>query len=99
MPIINPSLRYEYTGRRRSTKATKAKAKSNIKHVTLSHERVKPFRRSSHDEIPSGNYVGNATTPDNSYKVKISSQYTIAPAYNKGAYQVINRSVVKDIGR
>ena len=30
---------------------------------------------------------------------RISSQYTIAPAYNKGAYQVISRQNVKDIGR
>ena len=32
-------------------------------------------------------------------KKKISSGYTIAPAYNKGAYQVINKSNIKDIGR
>ena len=28
-----------------------------------------------------------------------SSRYTIAPAYNKGAYQVITEENVKDIGR
>lgn len=32
-------------------------------------------------------------------KREISSQYTIAPAYNKGAYQVIPRKEVKDIGK
>jgi hypothetical protein len=37
--------------------------------------------------------------PDNSWKVEISKQYTIAPAYNKGAYQVIPRKEVKDIGK
>jgi len=25
--------------------------------------------------------------------------WTVAPAYNKGAYQVINKSSIKDIGR
>ena len=25
--------------------------------------------------------------------------FTVAPAYNKGAYQVINRSQIKNIGR
>ena len=29
----------------------------------------------------------------------ISSKYTIAPAYNKGAYQVISQDNVEDIGR
>ena len=37
--------------------------------------------------------------PDTSYKVEESKNFTIAPAYNKGAYQVINRNSVKDIGR
>jgi len=32
-------------------------------------------------------------------RLAISSQYTIAPAYNKGAYQVIAKDNVKDIGR
>ena len=32
-------------------------------------------------------------------KLKISSQYTIAPAYNKGAYQVIGKNNIKDIGK
>lgn len=30
---------------------------------------------------------------------RISSQYTIAPAYNKGAYQVIPKDDIKHIGR
>ena len=42
---------------------------------------------------------GKGTKPDNSWKVEISKQYTIAPAYNKGAYQVIPRKEVKDIGK
>ena len=29
----------------------------------------------------------------------ISSQYTIAPAYNKGAYQVIPKKDIKYIGK
>ncbi len=30
---------------------------------------------------------------------RISSQYTIAPAYNKGAYQVIPKKDIKYIGK
>lgn len=33
------------------------------------------------------------------FRKVISSKYTIAPAYNKGAYQVISKENVKDIGR
>jgi hypothetical protein len=29
----------------------------------------------------------------------VSKNYTIAPAYNKGAYQVIGKDNIKDIGR
>ena len=32
-------------------------------------------------------------------KQEICKQYTIAPAYNKGAYQVIGKSNIKDIGK
>ena len=32
-------------------------------------------------------------------KREISKQYTLAPAYNKGAYQVIPRSDLKHIGK
>lgn len=32
-------------------------------------------------------------------KQKISSTYTIAPAYNKGAYQVVPKNEVKHIGK
>ena len=32
-------------------------------------------------------------------KREISSGYTIAPAYNKGAYQVIGKNNIKDIGK
>ena len=39
------------------------------------------------------------TEIDEARKVEISKQYTIAPAYNKGAYQVIPRKEVKDIGK
>lgn len=36
---------------------------------------------------------------DNSYKAEISSKYTLAPAYNKGAYQVISQANIEDIGK
>jgi hypothetical protein len=32
-------------------------------------------------------------------KVKISKNFTVAPAYNKGAYQVIPSTDIKHIGK
>jgi hypothetical protein len=44
--------------------------------------------------------IGEYKTPtDNSYKQEVSKQYTVSVAYNKGAYQVIPRQEVKDIGK
>lgn len=36
---------------------------------------------------------------DNSYKVEVSKNYTVAPAYNKGAYQVIGKDNIEHIGK
>ena len=43
--------------------------------------------------------IDSCAKKDNSERLKISSNYTIAPAYNKGAYQVITKENVKDIGK
>ena len=44
--------------------------------------------------IPSG-----GTKPVNNWRLEESKKFTIAPAYNKGAYQVITKNNVKDLGR
>ena len=44
----------------------------------------------------SSKYVPNE---DVSWKREESKNWTVAPAYNKGAYQVIPKSNIKDIGR
>jgi len=36
---------------------------------------------------------------DNSWKIEESKNFTVAPAYNKGAYQVIPRGEVECIGK
>ena len=57
--------------------------------------------RAFNEKYPSwqGDKVAPCTGEDTSYKQEISSKYTIAPAYNKGAYQVISKDSVKDIGK
>ena len=49
------------------------------------------------NDVPSLNIrlTGAVTPPRKSY----TSNHTIAPAYNKGGYQVISKDCIKDIGR
>lgn len=39
------------------------------------------------------------TSKTNEFKKELSKHYTIAPAYNKGGYQVISPDNIKDIGK
>ena len=42
---------------------------------------------------------GKSTKPVDNWKLEESKNFTVAPAYNKGAYQVISKTNIKDIGR
>ena len=54
------------------------------------------FKSSHSDQLPLSNDIPVGVTP----KRKIHKHnFTIAPAYNKGAYQVISKKDIKDIGR
>ena len=44
--------------------------------------------------IPSG-----GTKPVNNWRLEESKKFTIAPAYNKGGYQVISKDNIKNIGK
>ena len=101
--IIKGSLNYDSHGRRRKTVRTKRKShKSKWTKVGAvaqqGEHRICTAKVAGSIPVSSPN-AGKGTKPDNSWKVEISKQYTIAPAYNKGAYQVIPRKEVKDIGK
>ena len=50
--------------------------------------------------IPSGGTMKvGGTKPHHNWRLEESQKFTVAPAYNKGAYQVITRENVKDIGK
>ena len=97
------SIRYDQHGRKRKTKAL-----SQPKVRSSSQVRTPGFHLGNTGSNPvrtTKQYPSAPITPyrckveDNSWKVKESKNFTVAPAYNKGAYQVISRSNVKDIGR
>ena len=43
--------------------------------------------------------VSSNSTSKTDWKLEESRKHTVAPAYNKGAYQVIPKNEIKDIGR
>lgn len=104
---LSSSIRYGPHGKRRKTKAFSKKSKRQ-KYQEMILQQQKIFDRvikevSETEKIPSlllkGGGGGQKNLEWEQEKLKISSQYTIAPAYNKGAYQVIGKNNIKDIGK
>ena len=64
-------------------------------------ERTMPEpREKTLSDVPMSNKIGaGGTKPDNSWKIEASKNFTIAPAYNKGPYMVVNKSDLKTAGR
>ena len=91
--IVQGSMRYTTSGRKRKTNVWR-----KVKPQAFVSESVKK-QVVKLDEIPSMKSTGHCTTADNSWKVEESKKFTVAPAYNKGAYQVIPRGDVKWIGK
>ena len=54
------------------------------------------FKSSHSDQFPLSDDIPVGVAPK---KEVIPHNFTIAPAYNKGPYQVINKNDIKDIGR
>tara|TARA_R100000329_G_scaffold81443_1_gene69476 strand:- start:1 stop:285 length:285 start_codon:yes stop_codon:yes gene_type:complete len=93
--IVKGSMNYDQFGRKRKKKATKRRKIPNK--VAISSNKT---TKSSNKVIyPSAKPTEYKTPEDTSYKKEISKQYTVSIAYNKGAYQVIPRNEVKDIGK
>ena len=89
---------------KKSMSSPKVKArKSDFKPLKISQADLdRQARAQEHREkYPSmGNGIGTASvSADTSWKREESKNFTIAPAYNKGAYQVITKNNIKDIGK
>jgi hypothetical protein len=101
------SMTHTACGRKRNTKgAYKTKTKNMNDYVwkttSLSVETPRPFVRESVSYpsaplcVPKVDDTKQLSTDE---RIKISSQYTIAPSYNKGAYMVVPRNEVECIGK
>ena len=94
MAIQFGSLRHTASGRKR-------KPLPKSKTYTPDFKPLEPssaYRRDT-KQYASAKVTNMASAVDDSYKLEESKKFTIAPAYNKGAYQVISRENVKDIGK
>ena len=101
--IIKGSLNYDSHGRRRKTVRTKRRSHKSkwtkVGAVAQQGERRTCTAKVAGSIPVSSTNAGKGTKVDNSWKVEISKKYTVAPAYNKGAYQVIPRDDVEHIGK
>ena len=100
------SMTHSYNGKKRKTSAYRRKksvppvSTKELKvpeHVLARQEAARKHR----EQYPSMGVGTSKYVPQESqdYKKEISKQYTVAPAYNKGAYQVINPDNIVDIGK
>ena len=102
--IIKGSLGYDQHGRKR--KRLRTKRKSHKSTWTQGAVAQQGERRTCTAKVAGSIPVsstskgaGQGTKVDNSWKIEASKKFTVAPAYNKGAYQVIPPSDVKHIGK
>ena len=95
--IIQGSIGHTYSGRKRK----------NISKVKKAQKPFIPLERSKPAlwKLREVEYKSAPLTPpkkvkiDHSYKKEISKNYTVAIAFNKGAYQVIPNCDIKHIGK
>ena len=95
MQSFRGSMQHTTSGRKRKTKAWSKprKRKAEFKELTsYSIGKDSP-------QYKSGALTKYQPAKDESYKREVSKNFTVAPAYNKGAYQVIPTTDVRHIGR
>jgi|TARA_A200000159_G_C7267181_1_gene315625 hypothetical protein len=96
------SLRYDHTGRKRKAPglARKRKLKPEFKPMKVEKTYAQLQMEEFNKKYPSYSGTTSYETPkDQSWKQEESKNFTVAPAYNKGAYQVIPRKDVRHIGK
>ena len=94
--MIQGSLNYSSSGRKKKV-VRKTKRFNGLAYATG----PQPFRRET-NQYPSAEEAKQHLVTVDAAEIErrmISSNYTIAPAYNKGAYQVISKDNIKDIGK
>ena len=99
--IIQGSIKHTYSGRKRKVAKVKKVQRPFIPLDTSKSAIFKPAPWAMRDKV----YKSAPLTPpkpfiqDDSYKKEVSKNYTVAIAFNKGAYQVIPNQDIEHIGK
>ena len=100
--IIQCSMRHSPSGRKRKTNAYKKAKRPDFVAQSKKQFKSEPISTKTISSKTMGGFTKSMTSKTKLTKeerLEISRQYTLAPAYNKGAYQVIPRGDVKWIGK
>lgn len=97
--IIKGSMNYDRYGRKRKKAVGWSRHKRKEYQWEKAQRSEKQIEAQAKKVYPSAEPTPYTPAEDTSYKQEVSKQYTVAIAYNKGAYQVIPRKEVKDIGK
>lgn len=96
MAIFHGSITHTYSGRKKKQQ----RGRKNIyKPAFRVLQATEPYRRETSEYASAEITTAVTHKVEENFRKTVSSNYTVAPAYNKGAYQVISRENVKDIGR
>jgi hypothetical protein len=96
MGMIYGSLNHTSSGRKKKQQ----RGRRNIyKPAFRALKATEPYRRETPEYASAEITTAVTHKVEENFRKTVSSNYTVAPAYNKGAYQVISRENVKDIGR
>jgi hypothetical protein len=99
--IIHGSMNYTMSGRKmkRAWQTRRTQRRQQMWHWSTT-KKTPPYRpeEEQYPSAPLGTPNENETAK-NDRPYASSSTHTVAPAYNKGAYQVIGEENIKDIGR
>ena len=98
--IVHGSMNYTESGRKMRRKPWQTRRRQLWHWSTTETVKPLPYRpeKIEYPSVPLGEPNEDETAKkDRTYTS--SSAYTVAPAYNKGAYQVIGTENIKDIGK
>jgi hypothetical protein len=97
--IVQGSMQYTTSGRKMGSKSRRKRRQVYHWKTTTEAQPIAPVNWRQLTEYPSAE-LGSPNPEETAAKDHyVSSKHTIAPAYNKGAYQVISSENIKDIGR
>ncbi|MAI05266.1 MAG: hypothetical protein CMA07_06100 [Euryarchaeota archaeon] len=98
MQTFHGSMKYDASGRKRKTNAWTKRKKTPTEFKPLETYSI-GRECDNREKYPSVSDMKYTPRVDTSYKLEESKKFTVAPAFNKGAYQVIPSTDIKHIGK